>query len=254
MLTLPSAAVAEILADAGFDWLFLDGEHGPLELRDLQAILQAVGEKTPCVVRVPAVDGVAIAKALDLGAAGVIVPQVNTPEQAERAVRSCRYAPEGTRGVGIARAQGYGMRFGGYVAEANKHVAVIVQAEHIQAVESIERMVAVPGIDAVLIGPYDLSASMNLMGQVTHPSVVEAIERVTATCLSAGIPLGIFGVTSAAIKPFADRGYTLLVAGVDTMLLGEAAQSLRIDLRPGGVAERKTCRQAGADCHRRFAR
>lgn len=231
MVTLAAPAVVEVLAEVGFDWLFLDGEHGPLETRELQALMQAAGERIPCLVRVPAAEEIPIKKALDLGAAGVIVPQVNTPEQAERVVRFCRYPPEGTRGVGIARAHGYGLRFQPYVAAANAQTAVVVQAEHIQAVENIERIVAVGGIDAILVGPYDLSASLGRMGEVDHPSVVQAISHVTKTCRSAGLALGIFGVTAAAVRPYVESGYTLIVAGVDTLLLGHAAGGVLKELR-----------------------
>lgn len=231
MLTLPSPSVAEILSGLGFDWLFIDAEHAPFEARELQAILQTVGDATPCLVRVPSADETPIKRALDLGADGVIVPQVNTAEQAAQVVRFCRYPPEGARGVGIARAHGYGLKFQPYVGSANAQTTVVVQAEHIRAVENIEQIVAVPGVDAVLIGPYDLSASMGLMGQVEHPKVVAAIERVGEVCRAAGLKLGIFGVSAAAVRPYADQGYTLLVAGVDTLLLGEAARNLLAELR-----------------------
>jgi len=106
MVTLPSPAIAEVLADLGFDWLFVDGEHGPLETREILAILQAVGDRVACLVRVPGAEESPIKKALDLGAEGIIVPQVNTVEQAAGAVRFARYAPAGSRGVGLARAHG----------------------------------------------------------------------------------------------------------------------------------------------------
>ena len=138
MVTLPCAATAEILADMGFDWLFIDGEHGPLETRELTAILQTVGDRAACLVRVPEAGEVPIKKVLDLGAHGIIVPQVNTAEQAAEVVRFARYAPEGTRGVGLARAQGYGQHFREYLESANREIAVVVQAEHRDAVENIE--------------------------------------------------------------------------------------------------------------------
>jgi 2-keto-3-deoxy-L-rhamnonate aldolase RhmA len=231
MLTLPSPSVAEVLAGLGFDWLFIDAEHGPLETRELLAILQAVSHRIACIVRVPACDEVAIKKALDLGAHGIIVPQVNTAEQAASAVRFARYAPEGARGVGLARAQGYGQRFKEYVESANTEIAVIVQAEHAQAVENIDSIVSVAGVDAVLLGPYDLSASLGKMGKVDDDAVVTAIDRVTRTCRNAGMPLGYFGVTAAAVRPYIERGYTLIVAGVDTTLLGGAARALLAELR-----------------------
>ena len=231
MVTLPLAATAEILADAGFDWFFVDGEHGPLETRELLGILQAVGHRVPCVVRVPVAGEAPIKKVLDLGADGVIVPQVNTAAQAAQVVAQARYAPAGTRGVGLARAHGYGFRFQEYVDAANDRVAVIVQAEHATAVENIESIVAVEGVDAVLLGPYDLAASLGKMGDVDDPVVTDAIERVTRTCLEAEMPLGIFGVTAAAVRPYIDRGYRLIVAGVDGLFLGTAARATLSELR-----------------------
>ena len=231
MVTLPTAATAEILAGLGFDWLFVDGEHGPLETRELAAILQAVSRDVACLVRVPEAAEVPIKKALDLGAAGIIVPQVNTAEQAADVVRFARYPPDGARGVGLARAHGYGMRFREYVESANAEIAVVVQAEHTRAVDNIEAIARVPGVDAVLLGPYDLAASLGKMGQVDDPVVVAAIRRVTEACTAAGMPLGYFGVTAAAVAPYVERGYTLIVAGVDTLFLGQAAKTLLADLR-----------------------
>lgn len=223
MVTLPNAAVAEILADVGFDWLFVDGEHGPLTIHDIEGILQAVGHRTPCLVRVPAAGEIPIKTVLDLGADGIIVPQVNSAEEAARVVQWARYAPLGSRGVGLARAHGYGRRFKEYVETANERTAVVVQAEHIRAVENIESIVKVPGIDAVLLGPYDLSASLGKMGQIDDPAVLSAIDHITTVCQAAKIPLGYFGVTASAVQPFIDRGYTLITAGVDTLMLGQSA-------------------------------
>jgi 2-keto-3-deoxy-L-rhamnonate aldolase RhmA len=146
-------------------------------------------------------------------------------------VRFARYAPEGARGVGLARAHGYGQRFREYLDAANRETAVIVQAEHVRAVENIEEIVQVPGVDAVLLGPYDLSASLGKMGQIDDPVVVAAIRRVTDVCQKAGMPLGYFGVTAAAVQPYAAQGYTLLVAGVDTLYLGNGAKALLAELR-----------------------
>ena len=233
MVTLACPASAEVLAGAGFDWLFVDAEHGALETADVLTILQTVDRDVPCVVRVPSADEVPIKKMLDLGAAGIIVPQVNTAGQAEDVVRFARYAPLGARGVGLARAHGYGFRFKEYVESANEDIAVIVQAEHASAVDNIEAIVRVEGVDAVLLGPYDLAASLGRMGQVDDPTVVEAIERVGRACMEAGVPLGIFGVTADAVRPYVERGYTLIVAGVDTVLLGAAARRLLEDLKAG---------------------
>jgi 2-dehydro-3-deoxyglucarate aldolase len=231
MVTLANAASAEVLASLGFDWLFIDGEHGPLETRELGEILRAVGDRTACMVRVPEAAEVPIKKALDLGAHGIIVPQVNTAKQAASVVRWARYAPEGARGVGLARAHGYGVRFREYLSTANRDIAVIVQAEHAHAVENIDAIVRVPGVDAVLLGPYDLSASLGKMGQVDDPQVVDAIGRVTEACRAVAMPLGYFGVTAAAVQPYVARGYTLIVAGVDTLYLANGARALLEELR-----------------------
>lgn len=226
MVTLGSPEVAELLASVGFDWLFLDAEHGPLEARTMQRMMQGAGAGVPCLVRVAAHEEVPIKKALDIGAAGIIAPMVNTPDQARRVVSLSKYAPQGTRGAGLGRAHGYGLKFQQYVQKANADIAVIVQVEHIQSVDNIEAIIRVSGIDAVLVGPYDLSASLSRMGEVDHPEVVSAIDRVTEVCQRKDIPLGIFGTSALAVRKYIERGYTLIVAGVDTIMLGEAARRL----------------------------
>ncbi len=234
MVTLPTAATAEVLADAGFDWLFIDGEHGPLSAGDIQGILQAVGHRVACIVRVPICSEAEIKKVLDLGAQGVIVPQVNTAEQAADVVSFSRYAPAGSRGVGLARAHGYGFRFAEYVGSANDEVVVIVQAEHKTSVANIESIVKVPGVDCVLLGPYDLSASYGKLGQINDPEVLDGIARVTSTCKAAGIPLGYFGVNAEAVAPYAQQGYSLLVAGVDVLFVGNGARKVLKDMQEFG--------------------
>ncbi|MEW4488331.1 aldolase/citrate lyase family protein [Thalassoglobus sp. JC818] len=224
MITLTDPAVAEIIAETGYDWLFIDGEHGPLETAELLSILRAVDHSIPCVVRVPSGTESSIKKTLDLGAAGIIVPMVNSAEQARDIVNWARYSPQGSRGVGLARAHHYGQKFGEYVSTANEHVAVIVQAEHILAVECIEEIVQVEGVDAIQLGPYDLSASMGKMGQLDDPEVVAAIDRVLETCQRVNMPVGWFGVSAAAVQPYLERGCTLITSGVDAILLASAAK------------------------------
>jgi len=230
IVSLASPEVAEVLSAAGFDWLFLDAEHSPLAALAIQRILQGAGS-TPCLVRLASGDEVSIKQALDVGAAGIIAPLVNSAAQAEQVVRWAKYAPLGMRGVGVGRAHGYGFTFQEYVAKANAETVVVVQAEHIDAVNNIEAIVQVPGVDAVLVGPYDLSASLGYLGEVSHPDVVAAIERVTQACRAAQIPLGIFGMTAEAVRPFIERGYTLLAVSLDTVLLGTAARQLLAQLK-----------------------
>jgi 2-dehydro-3-deoxyglucarate aldolase len=225
MVCLSSPEVVEILCGAGFDWLFLEAEHAPATPQSLQHMMIAAGD-TPCVVRLPNHDEIWVKRALDMGAAGVIVPQVNSAEQAREVVRFAKYAPVGQRGVGVSRAHGYGYAVVDYIARANQDTAVIVQAEHIDAVKNIEAITDVPGLDAVLIGPYDLSASMGKMGRVNDPEVVEAISVVARTAKRKNLKLGFFGVSVDAVKPYVESGFTLIAAGVDTMLLGQAASLL----------------------------
>jgi 2-keto-3-deoxy-L-rhamnonate aldolase RhmA len=229
-MTLDSPAVAELMAEAGFDWLFIDAEHSTLDTSQMQSLLQAAGS-TPCVIRLASGDDVPIKKALDIGAAGIVVPQVNSADHARRIVQSAKYAPYGQRGLGISRAHGYGLKVLEYMQSANDDTAVIVQAEHRDAVANIDAIVSVEGVDGVLIGPYDLSASLGLPGAVEHPDVRAAIECVRTTCQAAGVPIGIFGLTADAVRPYIDKGFTMIVAGVDTVLLGNAATALVAALR-----------------------
>lgn len=231
MMALASSDVAEILVEAGFDWLFIDWEHAAYSVRDIQTILQGAGKDTPGLVRLPAGDEILIKRALDTGAAGIIAPMINTADHARDIVRFSRYAPIGTRGVGLARAHRYGLAFQEYMQTANDDVVVVVMAEHADAVENIEAIAAVPGIDAVFVGPYDLSASLGVTGQVDHIDVVQAIDHVTKTCRKANIPLGIFGISPDGVRPYIEKGYTLIVSGADILFLGQAAKAVVAELR-----------------------
>jgi 4-hydroxy-2-oxoheptanedioate aldolase len=231
IITLPSPEIAEIFSLSGLDWLFVDMEHSALTFQDAQRILQTAAPKVPCLIRVPANDAVWIKKALDIGASGIIVPQVKTADDAVRAVRWGKYPPAGDRSVGIARAQGYGATFGEYVASANDETAVVIQIEHIDAVDDIDNILKVPGIDAVFIGPYDLSASMGKTGRTTDTDVQQAISRVKACAERARMPLGIFGATAEAVQPYIREGYTLIAAGIDTMLIHAAAKNITAVLK-----------------------
>ena len=226
MVTLGTPEVTELLAKVGYDWLFIDAEHAPLSALDLQRMLQGAGSQMPCLVRLSASREVPIKQALDAGAAGIIAPMVNSAEEAAQVVSWSKYSPMGTRGVGVSRAHGYGLGFQDYIDSANNNVTVVVQAEHIKAVENIEAIVQVPGIDSVLIGPYDLSASLGKLGEITDPEVVQAIDHVTEVCTAAGIPLGYFGLTANAVTPYIERGYTLITVGIDTLMLGVAAKRM----------------------------
>lgn len=225
VLSLPSPEVAEVLADSGFDWLFLDMEHGLLDLIAVQRIVQAVGRRVACVVRVPTHELYWIKKILDIGVAGLLVPQVNTPTQAAEIVRQTKYPPQGARSVGVSRAHGYGATFEDYVREANDSVAIIMQAEHIEAVGNIDAILETPGHDAALVGPFDLSASMGKIGQISDPEVQAAIRRVQEASAARQKPVGIYAPDVARAKTAFASGFTLVAVGLDASFLASAAKS-----------------------------
>jgi 2-dehydro-3-deoxyglucarate aldolase/4-hydroxy-2-oxoheptanedioate aldolase len=226
VVTLSNPAVSEILAEAGFDWLWIDLEHSPMDPSEAQGILQAVANRAECVVRVPLNDEIWIKRCLDSGADGLIIPQVSTPEDARRAVRWCKYPPQGTRSVGASRAQGYGASLQEYLDRANQETAVVVQIETAAAVSNIQAILEVEGVDGFVIGPFDLSASLGFPGQIDHPEVLAAIESVRAAVLEHGRALGIFTGASARVRGYFEQGFTLVAASTDTLLLNQAAREL----------------------------
>ncbi|BBO68536.1 2,4-dihydroxyhept-2-ene-1,7-dioic acid aldolase [Desulfosarcina alkanivorans] len=231
IISMPCPQMAELLSGSGFDWLFIDGEHGPLSTGDIQLLLQAAQPRCPCVVRLAANDAVHVKQVLDTGADGIIAPLVNDAETAARVVAWAKYPPLGERSVGIARAQGYGASFAGYVATANERVAVIVQVEHVDAVANIDSILDVQGIDGVFVGPYDLSASMGKAGQVDDADVRRRIEAVRRACAGRRMPIGIFGADAAAVQPFVKQGYTFIAVGMDSLMLIQSAGRILSALR-----------------------
>ncbi len=231
IVTLSCPQIAELLSRSGFDWLFIDGEHGCLSAGDIQLLLQAAQPECPCVVRVAANHEVYIKQALDAGADGIIAPLVNDADTAARVVAYAKYPPMGKRSVGIARAQGYGASFADYVNRANEETVVIVQVEHVDAVDNIASILDVSGIDAVFIGPYDLSASMGKPGNIHDVDVQHHVETVRQACLKRRMALGIFGVDAAAVVPFIKQGYTLNAVGMDTLMLDKLARRVLSELK-----------------------
>lgn len=226
LVSFPSPEVVELLSKLDFDWLFVDGEHGPFGTLEMQRMLQAAGNNCPCLIRVPSNDRVYIKQALDIGAAGIIVPQINSAEEAQAAVDAAKYPPRGQRGVGLARAHEYGISFTDYLAKADKETCVVIQAETRGAIEQIEDIVAIKDVDAILIGPYDLSANLGHMGEIDHPEVISAIEKVEQACKQANVKLGYFGVNAASVLPYKEKGFTLLTIGVDSIFVLNGAQQL----------------------------
>lgn len=231
VVTQPNPAMAEILAAVGFDWLWIDAEHSPMEMTDIQGILQAVENRCACVVRVPTSNEVYIKKALDIGAPGIIAPHVDTVEIAERVVKWAKYPPIGERSIGVARAHGYGLDIAGYMNSANDQLAIIVQIEHVKGAQDIERILDVEGVDAVLIGPYDLSGSLGKPGEIDDPEVQTYIKRVREASLARKKPIGIIGISVDAAKLFLDQGYSLIAVGIDTIIFGHAARDIVAEMK-----------------------
>ena len=225
LLTMPVPAIAQICADAGFDWLFLDMEHGSLDLANVERIVQTVNDRCPCVVRVPINDRLWIGKVLDFGVAGLIIPQVNTAEQAEAAVFAAKYSPRGGRGIGLGRAARYGANLAKYLEGANEDAALIAQIEHRDAVENVQAIASVDGVDALMIGPVDLSGSYGKPAQLDDTEVQAAITRVHDFALTKKIPVSVFCPTvERAVRAF-EEGYTLVPVATDGLLLVRAAAS-----------------------------
>ncbi|MFC2164876.1 HpcH/HpaI aldolase/citrate lyase family protein [Acidobacteriota bacterium] len=223
-ITLPCPEIAEICAMAGLDWILVDLEHTTLEVKDVQSILQAINQQCACIVRVPSKDEATIKRVLDVGVNGIMVPHVNTVEETTSLVQGCLYPPEGKRSVGIARAQNYGLGFKDYLARANKEIIVIPQVEHVEGVSRIDDIVRVPGVSGVFIGPYDLSGSMGMLGQVKSTEVQESIARVQRSCSQAGLPAGIFCPDIESARTQIDQGFTLIVLGMDSRFLVDSVR------------------------------
>ncbi len=231
MVTLGSTTVTEILSRVGYDWLWIEMEHAPNELSKVQEMIQATAGRIPCLVRAPWNDAVWIKRILDLGCDGIIIPLIRSAEEARAAVLACKYPPEGIRGVGVGRAQSYGMDFQDYITHANDRLCIVLQAEHIDAATNIESILDVPGIDAILIGPYDLSASMGLTGQIDHPEVRAAIAKIKAACSARQMPLGVFVLDTESAKAHLETGVTLVGVGVDVVYLWKSAMLALDELR-----------------------
>lgn len=226
LLSLPSPEVVEICIDAGFDWLFIDMEHGLLDFASVQRMVQAAAGRVSCIVRAPAHDPAWIGKALDTGADGLIFPHVNSAVEAAACVRAALYSPAGARSIGVARSQGYGAGIREDLAAANGRITLIAQAEHIDAVRAIDSILEVPGLDAVFIGPLDLSASLGIPGRTDEARVQDAIGAILAASRVRKIPAGIFAPGAAAARAAFSRGFSFVAAGTDGTLLAEASRAL----------------------------
>lgn len=231
-----SPLVAEAVACAGFDWGVLDMEHSPLDMMDLVHLLQAVsGSRMVPVVRVPWNDKVTIKRVLDAGATTLLVPFVENADEAARAVAAARYPPEGVRGMsGAGRASQFGT-LANYLRTANRGIALIAQIETAEAVARLESIAAVAGVDALFVGPGDLSASMGHVGQLTHPEVVDLMAGMVQRCRAVGKPVGAIGATPEAVALYRALGYDFVAVASDLALLIQGAQAVISSLRTPGA-------------------
>jgi 2-keto-3-deoxy-L-rhamnonate aldolase RhmA len=233
-ITMNSPVVAEIMSHIGLDWLWFEMEHSALSDGNILDMIQAAnGSETNIMVRVPWNDKTMIKRALDNGPDGIIVPLVNTKEEAEAAVRAMKYPPVGERGAGLSRAQCYGMHMGEYLETANDEVMTIIMIEHVKAVENIESIIMVKGVDTVMIGALDLSGSMGLLGQTSDPKVEAAVRKVLNACKKINMPCGIITVAPEQANERIKQGFLNLIIGIDVLYLhGAATQAIGKIVRP----------------------
>jgi 2-keto-3-deoxy-L-rhamnonate aldolase RhmA len=226
-LNTGSPVAAEICARAGFDWLLIDLEHGSATEADVLPQLQAIASAgTPALVRVEANERPRFTKALDLGAAGVMVPQIGGAEDAARAVSHLRYGPAGVRGVAtLNRAAGYGARGRELVETFNEQVVGVVQIEHERAVAEADAIAALDGVDCLFVGPGDLTHALGIFGEVEHPRFLEAVEAVREAAARRGKATGVLVGSGEEFRRYRALGFTLIAFGSDTSFLAGGARS-----------------------------
>ena len=230
-LSMAQAYSAEVCATAGFQWLLIDGEHAPNELTSTLQQLQAVAPyPSHPVVRAVNADKDGIKKLLDIGVQTLLVPMIDTAEQAAAVVAATRYPPHGVRGVGaaVARASRWGLRRH-YLDEADGETCVLVQAETVTALRNLASICAVDGVDGVFIGPADLAASMGHRGDPTHPEVQAAIDAAVRTIVASGKAAGTLTGDAALARHYLSLGASFVAVGIDVTLLAQATRRLAAD-------------------------
>ena len=224
-IQIASPFTAEIMSRAGFDWLLIDMEHGPGDILTLVSQLQAMsGTDTCALVRTPWNDFVAIKRILDTGVHGLLIPYVNTKEEAEEAVRACRYPPEGIRGVaGSPRAQGFGQNVQDYLKNANDEILLITAVETPEAVANLDQILTVEGVDGIFIGPMDLASNMGYLGQPGQPEVQDVIAGIERKVFASGKILATLAGTWDQAQKLYDKGYQMIMLMADGTSLAKLA-------------------------------
>lgn len=227
-VTIGHSVVVEIMASAGFEWLVVDIEHTSIDLTTVHNLIATIqANQMKALVRVSKNEEVIIKRILDMGADGIIVPMIKSKADAEEALNYAKYPPVGKRGVGLFRAQKYGLGFDDYKKWVNDELVVIAQIEHIDAVQNIEEIIDTKGIDGVIIGPYDLSGSMGCPGDYHREDVQDAIQTVLNKCKEKGVPSGFHVIESdpAKLNERIAQGCTFLAYSLDFFFLGDSARS-----------------------------
>jgi 2-keto-3-deoxy-L-rhamnonate aldolase RhmA len=231
-LTILDPTVPELMAGAGFDLLVADGEHGPIATSDLVQMLIAVrAAGLPVLYRVAANEPVRIMHALDAGSSGVVVPQIRTVADAERAVAWCRYPPVGLRGIAPRRASEYGRRTGAYLDAANDLVTCCIQIETREALDDLDAILSVAGIDTILIGPNDLAAAIGHTGDIGHPDNESAIARILDRARAHGVPAGVWTASVVQARARREQGFAWATLGTDYGFMQAGADAAARDVR-----------------------
>ena len=223
-ITIGNPSIAEVMADAGFDWLCIDMEHSVTDYYEAQQLIMAIQAKgLQAYVRVGENNTLIIKRILDAGADGIIVPSVNSAAEAQKAVSAVKYPPMGTRGVGLARAQGYGFDFENYRDNKSKEIKLIVQIEHIQAIKELDSIIQIEGVDGTFIGPYDLSGSIGKPGQYDDPEVKEALQQYELVAKKYNKLIGFHVVPPdyRLVLEKQNKGYNFIAFSFDAYFLGQ---------------------------------
>ncbi len=225
---IPDSYAAEICAGAGFDWICIDGEHAPFDLRTTLHNMQAIqSHNVPTIVRIPAADPIKIKQLVDAGAQNILAPMIESADQAELIAKAMRYPPVGFRGVGtaLARAAQWN-RVNNYFQLADDQMCCIGQIESIKAVDALDEILEVDGLDVCFIGPADLAATMGYLGQAGHPEVVALVKDTVKKIVKAGKIVGFLTGSKLLIQTYMDAGALMVGVGLDTILLAKATKAL----------------------------
>jgi 2-keto-3-deoxy-L-rhamnonate aldolase RhmA len=231
-LTMLDPTVPELLAGSGFDLLVADGEHGPVATSDLfQMVIATRAAQVPILYRVAANEPVRIMHALDAGASGVVIPQVRTVADVERAVAWCRYPPVGLRGIGPRRVSDFGRKTAEYMESANSAVTCCIQIETREALAALDQLLEVPGVDTLLVGPNDLAASLGHTGQIGDPEVEDAIAHIAERAAVHGVPAGAWTQSTAVARRRREQGFRWITVNADYGFMVAAADAAVSELR-----------------------